>query len=280
MKLANTARWADKTKLYDAYQPNKLVMHAQISSYIDNQMDGAISKRRVISFSPTQKIPPRRVVTYTGERWIVGDTLVDHWRGKAIRVAAASKKVTGSYQILSGAEAALGSEGVEAFGQLLYLKDTVNTTDTSTYSPQFEVYFAAGEPVSQGRFIKVPTGYVHVRSLYPVLDGFLCAISDDIGEARKAVELKSKGTYNSASDSWPETSTAFYGMLVDFYKLYGKDTPLTYNQVTGDMSLIMAKASATPKAGDNLIVDLVSWKVMQVYEHETNSYRLHLRRST
>lgn len=279
MKLANTARWADKTRLYDAYQPQKLVMYAQISSYIDNQMDGAISKRRVISFSPTQKIPPRRVVTYSNERWIVGDTLVDHWRGKAVRVAAASKKVTDSYRILSGAQASQDLLGVEAYGQLLYLKDTVNSTDTSSYSPQFEVFFAAGEPVRQGYFIKVDWGYVHVRSLYPVLDGFLCAISDDLGEARKAALLESKGLYNAATDSYPVTTATVHGMLVDFYKLYGKDTPLTYNQVTGDMTFIMAKVYGTPKAGDNLSIDSVSWKILQVYEHESDSFRLHLRRS-
>lgn len=277
MKLANAARWADRTRLYDAYS-GRFVMNAQVSSYIDNQMDGAISKRRVISFAPDNTLPARRAVTYANERWIIGDTLSDMWKGRVIRLSAASKKVTGLYRIMTPGQAALDQTGTEAYGQLVYLKDTVNTIETSAYSPQFEVYFAAGEPSQQGYIVKLPDRYLHVRSVYPILDGFITAVSDDIGpDARVEVTLYERGDFDPITDSYPETESDTFGILVDFYKLYGKDTPLTYNQLPGDMTLLLSNAVNRPKVGIRILARGEHWTVMQVVD-TFDAYRLQLRR--
>src|SRR6478752_7187562 len=108
MKLANAARWADKTELYDAYSPGKFLFKAQVSSYIDNQLDGAISKRRVISYAPGLELPARRAITYGEDQpeiWLVGDQLQDFWKGKPLRVSAATKRVTGLYSICTALNA-------------------------------------------------------------------------------------------------------------------------------------------------------------------------------
>lgn len=278
MKLANAARWADKTKLYDAYSPSKLVLKAQVSSYVDNQLDGSISKRRVISFSPSSVLPDRRVVTYADERWIVGDTLSDMWNGKLIRVSAATKKVTGLYKILTAGQAALNALGVSAYAQLIYLKDTVNTQTTSAYSPQYEVYFSSTEVVAQGAIINTGANYLHVRSSYPVLDGFVCAISDELGpNARKPIVLKTRGSYNATTDSYSTTVVNTFGILADFYKLYGHDTPLTYSQVPGDFTLLVASSAATPVVGEQLTLDGLEWRILGSVL-DGDAYRLHIRR--
>lgn len=278
MKLANAARWADKTKLYDAYDPKKLVLRAQVSSYVDNQLDGSISKRRVISFGPNSVLPDRRVVTYVDEQWIVGDTLIDMWNGKLIRVSAATKKVTGLYSILNPGQAALQTPGLVAFGQLIYLKDTTNTAVSSNYSPQYEVYFSSTEAVKQGDIVYTGNNYLHVRSSYPVLDGFVCAISDELGpQARRAVSLKVRGAYNSATDSYAVSTVNTFGILADFYKIYGHDTPLTYMQQPGDFTLLLPSAATTPVVGELLTLDGLEWRIYGA-ALEGDAYRLHIRR--
>lgn len=278
MKLANAARWADKTGLYDAYSPTKLALRAQVSSYVDNQLDGSISKRRVISFGPKAVLPPRRVVAYADEQWIVGDTLSDMWNGRLVRVSAATKKVTGLYSIKTAGQAALNATGVQAFGQLIYLKDTVNTTTTSAYSPQYEVYFSSTEAIPEGCIIYTGDNYLHVRSSYPVLDGFVCAISDELGaNARKAVALKVRGSYNPTTDSYSTAVVNTNGILADFYKIYGHDTPLTYQQVPGDFTLLLASSAATPVVGERLTVDGLEWNILGSVL-SGDYYRLHIRR--
>jgi hypothetical protein len=254
------------------------VLKAQVSSYVDNQLDGSISKRRVISFAPGQQLPERGVVTYANERWIIGDTLSDMWNGKLIRVSAATKKVTGLYSIKTAGEAALNSPGVQAYAQLIYLKDTVNTTVSSNYSPQYEVYFSSSEQAPQGRIIYTGDNYLHVRSSYPVLDGFVCAISDELGPAaRRSVTLKTRGAYNTTTDSYATTVVNTHGILADFYKIYGHDTPLTYAQQPGDFTLLVAALAATPAVGENLTMDGIEWRIYGSVL-EGDSYRLHIRR--
>lgn len=278
MKLRNAARWADTTRLYDAYDPSKFVMLAQISSYIDNQQDGAISKRRVMSFAPENVIPPRRVITYEGEIWIMGDHMVDMWKGKPIRTSVATKKSTGLYKIRQPGQAALAAGGVEAYGQLIYLKDTVNTQTNSQYSPQYEVYFASSEQLAAGRVLVSDDNYLHVRSFYPLLDGFVCAVSDELGaDARKPITLRSRGAYDSTTDSYAETNTNTYAILLDYYKLYGKETALAYNQLPGDMTLLVAASAVSPVVGEIVVMTGNDWRILAAGADQ-DGYRLHIRR--
>lgn len=280
MKLGNVARWADTTKLYDAYSTSpRHVMMAQVSSYIDNQQDGSISKRRPISFAPNQTVPPRRVVTYYGERWIVGDQLQDMWEGHVIRVSAACKKVTGGYRVLTPGEAALDSPGLMAYGQLTYLKDTVNSLTESAYSPQYEVQFAYGEPITARKVVKTDLGYLHIRSVYPVLDGFICAVSDDLGaDARQAVTLRTRGAYDSATDTYATTNVSTFGIVLDYYKLYGKDTALEAAMQPGDLTLLVAASVATVVVGQTLALYGAEWKVLGL-KTDADSNALHIRRT-
>lgn len=278
MKLGNVARWADRTALYDAYDPTKFSMMAQISAYIDNQQDGAISKRRVISFAPTQQLPARRVVTYEGEVWIVGDTMKDMWKGKPIRVSAATKKSTGLCYIRQPGQAALDAGGVQAFGQVIYLKDTVNTTSTSAYSPQYEVHFSSTEQLSAGKVLVLPNNYLHVRSYYPILDGFVCAVSDELGpDARRPITYHARGAFNPATDSYPTTDIPTFAIALDYYKLYGKETALAYSQDPGDLTLLVAISVVTPNVGETLTMGGLAWRVLAVAADQ-DAYRLHIRR--
>lgn len=278
MKLTNTARWADRTKLYDAYSPKTFALLAQVSSFIDNQQDGAISKRRAISFAPGLELPVRRAVTYAGEVWIIGDTMSDMWKGRPIRVSAATKKATGKYIVRTPGQAALATGGLEAFGQVIYLKDTVNTTVTSQYSPQYEVHFASTETVRDGMVIVLQNNYLHVRSCYPILDGFVCATSDELGpDARQSIVYHARGAYNSATDSYSTSNTSTSAIVIDYYKLYGKETALTIDQLPGDLTLLVAASALSPKVGETLTLYAKEWRVLGVTATQ-DGFSLHIRR--
>lgn len=278
MSLHRASRWADKTEIRDAYAPGPVLMRAQISSYIDNQQDGSISKRRVISFAPGSTLPSRRVITYLGETWLVGDVLQDAFKGRAVRVSAATKKATGLYTIRTPGQAALGAGGTAAYGQLIYLKDTVNTTNTSQYSPQFEIYFSSTETVVKGQVIVGGSNYYHVRSFYPLLDGFVCAVSDELGpDCRQAATLRLRGAYNASTDSYSETTVNTFGILIDFYKLYGYETAIAYKAEVGDMTLVIANSVGAPKVGDSAVISGIVWNILGSTT-DSDAYRLHIRR--
>lgn len=275
-RLARAARWADNVALYDAYgNQQRPALMGQISSYIDSQQDGSISKRRVISFAPDQTLPPRRVLTYLGETWLVGDTLQDAWKGKPIRVSAATKKATGLYWIRSAAQTLAQAGGVQAYGQLIYLKDTVNTTVTSAYSPQFEVYFASSESVKAGDVIVSDDNYLLVRSVYPLLDGFVCATADEVGPAAlRTVNIFTRGEYDADLDAAPDGWVPVLGLVAEFYKTYRYVNSLVPREATGDLAVFVALDTSV---GDRLEFDGFAWNVL-ARETVSGALRLHVRR--
>lgn len=276
MKLRNVARRADDTELYDAYT-GAFLFRAQVSSFIDNQLDGAISKRRPISFAPDKRLPRRMVIQYGGERWILGDVLKDFHRGRPIRVSAAAKKATGLFSILTPGQAAANLAGADAYGQLLYLKDTVDTNTTSAYSAQFEVYFSITEAAPRYGLLKLGNSYFHIRSSYPVVDGFVCAICDELGEARVPAVFQQRGAYSPATDTYAETLINTHVIEFDYYKLYNKPTADAAKQVTGDLTLLVAATAVTPVVGNEVTYRGAQWRVFGV-EPDQDAWRTHVRR--
>ncbi len=276
MKLSQAALWADNTLLYDAYDPSVLALKAQVSSYIDNQLDGAISKRRVISFAPGLNPPARRVAIWGGETWIIGDQLQDFWKGKPLRVSAATKRATGLYTINTPAQAVNAAGGTEAFCQMVYYKDTVDPITTSQYTPQYQLFFSSVEDVKPGYVVVTnDQRYLHVRSAYPILDGFVCAEADELGfNARNTVTHYALGEYNVAADAKEETAEEVNALVLDYFQLYGRETALAYGQAPGDLTFIVASA---PAAGERYMLDGLVYNVLGV-KTNMDGFTLHMRR--
>lgn len=276
MKLVNAARYADDTQLYDAYTGAKWEL-GQISTYIDSNVDGTISQRRVLSMSPTIDILARRVVSYGGENWLLGDTTVDMYRGKPIRQSVAAKKVTDLFEILTPGQACLGTSGVQAYGQRIYRKETTNALTDSPYDAYYDVYFSQSEPLVRSKLLKLGTTYYLARGVYTLLEGFFCAAADelDAGALVSAV-FTGETTYNATTDSYTGSPVTTGALLLDMYMLYQFTSQADPRNQAGDRTLLVATSAVTPLAGQTVVIAGESWRILRVLP-EQDAWKLHVR---
>jgi hypothetical protein len=170
MRLVDASRYFDNTVVRDAYT-NVALFNAQTSNFIESQVDGTTANKRIMSCAFDVSIPTRRVLRYAGEQWIVGNGITDVFQNVKVRSSYISKKATGLYNVLTPSEMALDTDGTTAYGQLDYLKSTVNGPTDSEYDSQYEFSFSTSETMVKGNFLRIDTKIYHVRNVHDVTEG-------------------------------------------------------------------------------------------------------------
>jgi hypothetical protein len=268
----------DDIAITDGYTGAPLY-YGQFSSFLESSPDGSTSQRRTLSLAPGLALPARKVITALSEQWIVGMGNVDGIYGMPIRQSFWMKKASGSYAILTPAQAALNSAGITAYGHKLYLKDTVNGASDSEYDPFYNFYFSTSEPVTKGSILRFGTLYYYVRATNDGLDGLTEAGTDELDTgAYQSVTFTSTGAYNPVTDTYSAGSTATTGILMDRYMLYQKRTEADQQSLAGDMSLLVATSAVTPVVGKLVTISSRSWKILAVTA-EQDAWLLHIRRA-
>lgn len=273
MRLLNASRYFDDVLMRDAYT-NAPLFKGQAAAYIDSQVDGTISRRRVISLAPNLTPPARKVVKYNREVWMLGDGVKDSLQGVELRVSYAAKKCDTTFLIQTPGNACLNTTGVTAYGQADYLKSTVNGPTDSNYDGQYEVHFASSETVLQGYVLSSAGRYFHVRGRHTLLEGFIVAEADELDSGPVAVTLTDTGTYDPVTDAYSGSSVATTGLFLDMYKLYQYRTAKDPHNEAGDASLLIAASATTPVVGQTVNS---AWRIAQVLP-QLDAHLCHLRR--
>ncbi len=276
MRLVNASRYFDDVPIRDAYT-NAYLFNGQVAAYIDSQVDGTISRRRIISLAPNILLPQRRALKYGGEVWLVGDGIKDHLQSVALRTSYATKKCDNLYTIRTPGAACLGTGGFTAYGQADYLKSTVNGITESEYSAQYDISFSPSETLVRGYIVSAGSRYYHIRGIHDLLEGFQVAESDSLEAAAVTAVFTEGGTYNPVSDTYGSTSVSTGGLLMDMSKLYEFRTALDPENHKGDKSLLVAASAITPRIGQSVSA-LGAWRVTKVLPYQ-DAWYCHLRRA-
>ena len=280
MKLINAARLADWDTATDGYSGNYL-FKAQFSSFDGASPDGSWARRRTVSVAPGIAPAPRSVVVVQGVRWIMGTLVSDTYKDRPIRQTSSAKEVTDIYQILTPGQAALQqSVPLTAYGHLEHLKDTVNSLTDSAYDAQYEAAFALSETIRSGHFLRSPRNFLHIRSVHMTADGFWMATADDLTTTNEGLGTDVLATFAGSFD--PVTETFAPGatvpvIVVDLYKLYNFNTQADQRNQAGDMSLLVAKSSTTPVAGQDIQVNGRKWRNVRFTEYR-DAWNVHIRK--
>lgn len=281
MKLKNAARFADWDDTFDGYHGDKL-FEAQFSSFESSAPDGSFQRRRTVSLAPELPPAPRRVVEVQGMKWIMGELVVDTFKNRPIRQTASAKEATDLFYLLTPAQAAVG-EGLadSAYGHMNHLKDTVNSLTDSAYDSQYEVYFAVTEDILPGYFLQSRRAMLHVRSVHYASEGYWVATADDLTTTSEGIEIQVDATFAGQYDPITETyqtGVTVRGILLDMYKLYNFNTEADPRNQAGDMSLIVAKSSITPIAGQEVKINGEVWRNIRSTTYR-DGWNIQLRRA-
>ena len=252
MDLKKASRWFDDILITDGYSDAALYK-GQISAVQDNNADGTISRRRTLSLDPDLAIPPRRVIGYLGERWIVGDGLKDGLQGQALRQSFRMQKVNERYTLCTPGQAALGTGGANVYGQKLYLKSLVNSMSDAEYDPFWEITVAQTEEALKGYFLVSNLGeYYRIRARHDLIEGFRILEADQIDDGCYVEVLLQPATLDPITQVRSGSVVATSGVLLDAYQAYEYRTQADPKYTAGDKILILAKISGTPVVGQQV----------------------------
>jgi hypothetical protein len=262
MDLNVYSRWFDDIPIYDGYV-NTYLYDGQVSSYIDSKVDGTISQRRVLSLATDLVIPPRHIISYLGEMWLVGDGVRDGIQGQAVRTSYAMRKITDTLVLRTPGEAALGLGGTTAYAQKEYLKSTVNSPTEAQYDTFWNIYTSTTETVTKGGYLVGGTTTYRVRNTYDLLNGYRVSESDQMDASTVPVLFQSS-TFDPISESYSGATVATTGLLLEAYKLYEYRTQADPLVKAGDHILVVASSAASPEVGRQVEIAGTMYQIFSV----------------
>lgn len=276
MKLKSASRKFDTCPVYDAYS-SALLFKAQVSTFLEAAPDGSTAKRRVLSLDPSIAPPTHSAINVLNETWVVGDGILDEWRGSSIRASYWMKFSSGLFSVLTPAQACLGTAVATQHAQRDYLKDTVNNLTNAQYDPFWVFHLSKNAVVAKGTFLKQGSVLYRVRTQHLSLEGFKQAQCDEIDYGVITSTFSSTGVYDPVSDTYSSASLAVPSLLMDYYKVYDYKTQSDPSNLAGDMALVVAKSSVSPVVGQNVVVNSESWRIVAIVPDQ-DAWSLHIRR--
>lgn len=280
MKLKSVVGYFDTCPVYDAYT-GALLFKIQTSTFLESSAEGSTAARRVVSLNPDLSVPAHNCILALGQIWIVGASNPDEWKGAAIRKAYWTKLATDNMKLLTPGQAAASAPGLNLFGSKKYLRESLNNPTDSELDAVWEVSVSANTIVSRGYFLKSANTLYRVRVDYKDLDGFYTCQVDEVDEPVTSIYFNGSSAYNPITDSYTPTHLTLTAIILDYSKAYSKSSVVATKSEVGDIALVIAKSSTTPKTSQQFEVPTGrfkgSWRVLSALE-EHDAWKIHARR--
>lgn len=266
--------------MYDAYS-GALLFKIQTSTFLESSAEGSTAARRVISVAPDLNVPAHSCILALDQIWITGASNPDEWQGSVIRKAYWTRLATDNLKLLTPAEAATNAAGVPLFGSKKFLRESLNGATNSELDPVWEISVSTSVNVERGYFLKSGNTLYRVRMDYNDLDGFKTCQSDEVDEPVTAVSFTTSEVYDPIKDAYVPQVTDVTAITLDYAKAYTKTSATNIKPEQGDLCMVVAKGSFTPKVGQEISISTGSfeglWRVLALLS-ELDSWKLHIRR--
>lgn len=272
-ELADVSAHFDDIEVFDSYT-GKFLFRGQLASFVEAAREGSTNLKRTMSVAPDIEIPFRRMFQYFGENWIVGNGNVDGLYNQRMRKTYWITKAMDMVERLTPAEACLEKAGTIFGASKVFLKDTINYTSDSEYDPQWEFSVAATEQVVKGSFLVTMGKIYRVREYRLNEGGFLLATADQLDDdAKVAVDLTAVGDFDPITETFVETLTPTFGILLEPTKLFRFKSEADRRFNAGDASLILPVIAAV---GSLVTIATVKWKILSCTP-ELDAWNYHIR---
>lgn len=275
MKFSNVARFFDKEAVYDAYT-GVLLFKGQMLSPAEH-VSGDTFRRHTLSTAAGVVAPTRQAVNVMGDVWLIAKNNPDGFNGEIVRRNFTLKKSTGLLQLLTPAQACLGSAGTSMHAYKEYYKNTQNIPTEADLDTFWNIYCPSNEAVVKGSFFKEGSTVFRVRNAYPLPEGFTMAETDQFdGDAIQSVTFTVNGPLVKVTDTFPTVSVTTTAIQTDVYKFYRFSTESEDKQKPGDRTVFVAKSAVTPKILSQFTMLGKTWRVVAVVS-EQDAWALHVK---
>lgn len=267
MDLHAVAGSFDKDPIYDAYT-GRLLFLAHTTPHDDQTSSGSTVRRRTLVTQPGTRAPARRVITWQGTQWVVGNANDDSFDGSIIRRNYGLKKSTGLVEMVTPGQAARGAVGTFFHAQREYFRDVADARTSADWDTMWNVYCPLNEPVTKGMFLLHGNSVMRVRNVYEGLDEFLVAEADQFDpDAIQLATFVRTGRPSLVTDQQAPVTLETRVIQTDMAKHYEFRIAADADIKPGDRMLFVDQASLEPKPGDQLTMMGAKWRVMVVAPH-------------
>lgn len=273
MKLHRVAKRFNDTPCRDAYT-GELLFKGQLGVYTEAVRDGITTQRRVLELAPDTELPPRGVIEFEGENWILGGGNIDTFKGTTIREKFPIHESKGLANVMNPLQFLEGEDGTLAHAGFVFVKTNKEVEESSNEFNQSTMYFSMSEQIKAHQIITQNDRTYIVKETYPATAGHLGVIVEEIDEPALEV-VETKGRRNPITEQYEEGQKITIARLrwqTDF-QYFSKMTP-TFTR--GDIQVITATTNAM-KVGDKLTLRDGVWMVISRDIRDEVQY-LHLRR--
>lgn len=276
MRLRNVSRYFDNEKVYDGYTLRP-IFRGQLGEFNDASSVGSTLRRRVLSIDPALSVPTRRCVKVGSQSWLAGVPINDSFQGEDVRKTYNLRKATNLFELLTPAQACSVTLGSTAYAYEEHFKETTNGQTDSEYSTFWNVFFAPGEPVAQGKFLRVGSRLLRVRQAYISPEDLRIAQSDELdSDVVQSVTFSGTGAYNPITDTLSASTTAAQVLQIEASKFYRWRQWAEADLRPGDRSVFVPTATVTPKVSSQFTMLGKSWRVVS-FQLESDAWAIHAR---
>jgi hypothetical protein len=252
MLLTQAARYFDRLPMVDSYSPGSTLFKCQFDQYDDSKQDGSTVERRIMSVAPGTTIPTRRAIRGGGLDWIVGDLSPDFFKSTAIRHKYILHRSEGLSDICTPAQLLANTVGFSAHTSRTWVKGNNETDESSGVFNVYNLYFAAGEPVTRLHIVKVGSSYYLVRETYGVTAGFHVAVCDELEPPVTETVLYGSRTYDPVAETYTGATPSIKVLRVRWQSKFDYLSRGTEKFMSGDDVVVALQSAITPKPGDKI----------------------------
>lgn len=263
MRLHDVANVFNNLVCNDAYTGEFLVM-GQLAPYDDNKRDGLMAERRVMSLSPAEVIPYRRVIAAVGTQYIIGHGSSDDFRGTVIRTGYVAHEATCLSQIRTIEQVCLNQAGFTAYAGRVWVKDLAYTQGGSNLNSENDLHFASTEPIVNDLLATFNGRLNVVRSVNFGAGGTLVATCEQLDEPTVETATVLIGTYDPVADATTGSPISIKVVRMQWQSLFTYRNSAAPKFLPGDIQVAVAKSAATVVAGSTLTLSDGSWRVESV----------------
>lgn len=272
MKLSKAAAYFNKTRFLDAYT-GALAFKGQLTAYDDSRRDSVTTERRVISVAPDVTLPARRTVAMEGETFILGTLIPDTFRGSKIRQAIIAQSAPIPCGIKTAGQLCSGAPGTDAFCNKVWVKNIAYTEQTSDLIPEYQIYFAEGEPVEVGGFIQAEGNVYFVRAVDDGASGIPCAVAEQLAADALAVATFGISTFDKVESRSTRVDVQAQVVQVRWQAGFRLNNRTTPKFGAGESLAIVARADVPGLgAGSNMTVNGRTHQVVSVEPYDLDTW--------
>lgn len=260
MRLAAVAKSFNKAVCLDGYS-GAFAFNGQLYPYDDSERDSESFQRRILSVAPGSTIPPRRVVSCAGTRFILGKENPDVWKNRIIRVGHVAHEATDYASIRTLEQACLNQPGVSVWAGRSWVKDAAFTEQTSNLTPLYHIHVAAGEPLVPKTILAFAGHHHVVRSVIAGATGLTIGLVEQMSEPAIETAIVSTGVYDPVTETTTAGSITITVIRVRWQALFRYDDNIAPSFGPDDIQLVVAKSVLTVRPGMAVTLSDGTWHI-------------------